>query len=187
MRQKRGWNSRIQNGRTALLLIGVVTLVDMILAACSVRLTFPSKLDFPLWLVSKGTQGEFPLWTGYVSCVLFACLYLSFFFLTMNRRTVGKMAVPRQVFFRIGWILYLADMLFYSVRSAAQVNSSGFTITNIIEILFHLVLTVLLYLADRAASRPEEDGDENERNDVRKNDGQKKPPEPNPEDDGIQW
>ena len=185
MKRKKNTNSRVQNGRMILVIIGVVTLVDMILKAFSVKLTFPCKLDFPLWLVSKGGEGVLPLWTGYVSCVLLACVYLAFFFLTMNRTSAGRIAVSRQVWFRIGWVLYLADTLFYSIRSASEVSASGFSITHIIEILFHIICTVLLFLADRASSGPDDEEEENVPSEKAEN---KNPPGSDPEDDeGIQW
>ena len=185
MKRKKATNGRVQNGRMILLVIGIVTLVDMILKAASVKLNFPCRLDFPLWLIDKGVQGALPLWTGYASTVLLACVYLAFFFLTMNRESAGRKPVPRQVWFRIGWVLYLADTLFYSIRSASQVASSGFSITHVIEILFHIICTVLLYLADRASLKPDEDQDDVL---LPQEKDQKDPPESDPEDDeGIQW
>ncbi|MBP5230670.1 MAG: hypothetical protein ILO68_02985 [Clostridia bacterium] len=173
--------TRITNGRLALLLIGGVTAADLILRAFGARLTFPCAVWFPLWLIDRAVAPA----AGYaLGGLLSAVILLAFLYVTVGEKRNEHHPVP----FRFAWLLYAADTLFYFAISVSSITSDGFSASHIIELAFHVFCTVLLYLADRAASGkpgPAENGTQRQtesrrpESDETGNDGQ--------DDEGIQW
>lgn len=166
---------KYQNAKLFLFFIGIVTIVDLILQAVKVRLTFPCSIYFSQWILSKSLAGEIHRAIGIPAAILPVLLFLFLFLLTVLKRFDKINPV------RIALILYTADSVFYFAMAASSILSDGLSAANIIEFAFRIFILYMLYKSDKELRHPTQETETDKKEEIQKT---------NPDDsddEGIQW
>lgn len=134
-----------RNARLVLVLLGLVTLVNLILQWVSVSLVFPCSFYFTRFLM---TVEGFPR-AGALAICLVLCFILFLFQTAAGNRQFAKMRVMRSAM-----ILYSADSLFYFGMNLTGVTANKGQLSFIIELVFRLYCVYALFEADRLHGDP---------------------------------